>query len=40
MSFQSVSEVENHIRKLMIKGYGVIEAEAQNQKANTDNTRY
>jgi len=39
MSFQFVSELENHVRKLMIKDYRIIEAEIRNQKANTDNTR-
>jgi hypothetical protein len=39
VSLESVPTADEHIRKLMIKDYGVIEVETRNPKANTDNTR-
>jgi hypothetical protein len=39
MCFEIASKAEEHIRKLMIKDYGVTEVETRNPKANADNTR-
>ena len=39
MSFESFSEVEEPIRKLMIKGCLVIKVETRNQTGSTDSAR-